>query len=275
MSHRCHPPVRKSKDIGVLSPAFEDSQTIPIKFTADGADISIPLKILNIPKNAKSLALLMDNSDAPPPFISPFVHWLGWNIHLCSNRECSSFFIPKGISGDKLFITEGINSFGNIGYDGPSPPPGDGTHHYKTTIYALSKPRLKLKEGANKSDLLTAIAGITLGTTIITVLFSRPRQTANQVGLITNPVSITGLTGFINTVVANIPPNSKVSFQVNDFFAGLNSVILAQIISYNGQGLPVVNINNIQKGSFDLVIINTSSIMNTDQSLKINFTITN
>ena len=274
MSHRCHSPVRKSRDLGVLSPAFEDSQTIPIKFTADGADISIPLKVLNIPKNARSLALLMDNSDAPPPFISPFVHWLGWNIHLCSYRKCSSFCIPKDISGDKKFITEGINSFGNIGYNGPSPPPGDPTHHYNITIYALSKSRLKLKKGANKSDLLTAIAGITLGTAIITGIFSRPRLTVDQQGLITNSVSISGLTGFINTVITNIAPNSKVSFQVNDFFAGLNSVILAQIIAYNGQGLPVVNINNIQTGSFDLVIINTSSIVATDQSIKINFMIT-
>ena len=265
----------KFKSLGVLSNAFKDSETIPIKFTADGQDISLPLTVLNLAKNARSLAILMEDPDAPAPFTNPFVHWLGWNIDLCKCKRYSSFNIPKGISGDTSFITEGTNSFGNLGYNGPSPPNGDPTHHYNITIYSLSKHRIKLEEGASKSDLLTKIAGITLDTATITGIFSRPRVTVDQIVSIVNTVSIDGLTGFINTVATNIAPNFKVAFQVNNFFAGPNSVILAQIISYNGTGLPVVNINNIQSGSFDIVINNTSSIAATNNSIKINFMITN
>lgn len=126
------------------SPIFENGQAIPSEYTCDGADISPALNFSGIPKNAKSLALIMDDPDAP---MGTWVHWVIWNI-------------PPNITGfskgEKITFPQGNNSWGNIEYGGPCPP--SGIHHYYFKLYALDT-MLDLREGATKKQLVEAMSG--------------------------------------------------------------------------------------------------------------------
>ena len=125
------------------SPAFEDEGNIPFKFTCDGEDINPRLEITNIPDRADSLALIVEDPDAPG---GTFTHWTVWNIssEIENIKEDS---VPEG-------AVEGRTDFGSTGYGGPCPP--SGTHRYFFKLYALEE-RMNLKSGADKSDLETAI----------------------------------------------------------------------------------------------------------------------
>jgi len=127
----------------LTSPAFEDEGNIPFKFTCDGEDINPRLEITNIPDRADSLALIVEDPDAPG---GTFTHWTVWNIssEIENIKEDS---VPEG-------AVEGRTDFGSTGYGGPCPP--SGTHRYFFKLYALEE-RVNLKSGADKSDLETAI----------------------------------------------------------------------------------------------------------------------
>lgn len=109
------------KSLKVSSTAFQDHETIPSKYTCDGKDINPPLDIDDIPMEAKSLALIMDDPDAPR---GTWVHWIVWNIpithHIRENEK----------PGD-----EGLNDSDDNQYGGPCPP--SGTHRYFFKVYAL------------------------------------------------------------------------------------------------------------------------------------------
>ena len=98
----------------ISSPAFENNKPIPKKYTCDGADVSIPLEWLDIPQETQSLAVIMDDPDAP---MGTFVHWVVWNIPIDGKIEENS--VPG---------TEGQNSARGNSYMGPCPP--SGTHRY-------------------------------------------------------------------------------------------------------------------------------------------------
>ena len=129
----------------ISSSAFNNNGLLPEEYTCDGDDISPPLSFGKIPDNATSMVLIVDDPDAP---MGTFVHWLVWNI-------------PSNITGfskgEKIPYPQGINDFGNIGYNGPCPPIGS-THHYYFKIYALDT-ILDLKEGADVNDLTNAMSG--------------------------------------------------------------------------------------------------------------------
>lgn len=260
------------KKLGLLSKAFKDSQYIPSQYSREGGNISIPLTIVNAPKNALSFAIIMEDPDAPAPFTNPFVHWLIWNLHPCSH--CGILKIPEGLSSTDKGV-EGKNSFGNNGYVGPSPPPGDPVHHYVTTVYALDICSLKLPEGSSKSDLVTAFSKHTLGKATITGLFSTPRMTVQQEVSITNSVSIVGLTGIIITVPATLAPGQSAQFTVNNPLVGTYSTVFAKVIGYTGtQGIPIVNMRNITTGSFDFFVANVGT-EDLNGSITINFSLLN
>lgn len=128
----------------LLSPAFNDGGEIPSEYTCDGADVSPSLTFHNIPNNTKSLALIMDDPDAPR---GTWVHWLIWNI-------------PPNITGfskgENITYPLGTNDFGTLTYGGPCPP--SGTHRYFFKLYALDT-MLQLKKGANKKQLEDAMSG--------------------------------------------------------------------------------------------------------------------
>lgn len=135
---------RMSGTMKVSSPAFEEGGAIPSEYTCDGADVSPSLTFRNISKNAKSLALIMDDPDAP---MGTWVHWLVWNIPPNST----------GFSkGENITYLLGTNDFGTLNYGGPCPP--SGTHRYFFKLYALDT-MLELKKGANKRQLEEAMSG--------------------------------------------------------------------------------------------------------------------
>jgi len=121
----------------VTSPAFENNKPIPKKYTADGADINPPIEVNAIPKNAKSLALVVDDPDAP---LRTWVHWIVWNIPPSKNK----------IGEGEIPGIQGSNSWRKSSYGGPNPPLG--THRYFFKIYALNT-ELNLDPGSAKKDL--------------------------------------------------------------------------------------------------------------------------
>jgi Raf kinase inhibitor-like YbhB/YbcL family protein len=110
----------------VTSSAFDDGGMIPKKFTCDGGDINPELLLQNVPAEARSLALVLHDPDAP--MAGGFLHWTVWNIDPRTTliKEES---IPPG-------SMEGNNGANKIGYFGPCPPPG-APHHYHFYLYAL------------------------------------------------------------------------------------------------------------------------------------------
>lgn len=123
----------------ITCPVLKADNFIPEKFTCDGDKINPPLKITGIPKEAKSLALIMDDPDAPG---GTFTHWLVWNIHpVIKKIEKNS--IP-------LDAVEGINSAQTEGYTPPCPP--SGTHRYRFKLYALDQ-YLSLPKEISQSNL--------------------------------------------------------------------------------------------------------------------------
>lgn len=138
------------------SPAFENNQFIPQEFTCNGKNVNPPFIIEGIPKGAKSLALLVDDPDAP---MGTWVHWVVYDIPLLSRIEEDS--VPG---------KQGVNDFGRKDYGGPCPP--SGTHRYFFKIYALDK-MLGLSEGASKKALEGTMQGHILDKAELVGLYKR------------------------------------------------------------------------------------------------------
>lgn len=143
----------------VSSPAFKENDMIPSKYTCEGFNVNPPLTIENIPAQTKSLAVIMDDPDAPG---GNYDHWIIWNIDPADNITENANI---GISGK--------NSKGNTGYTGPCPP--TGTHHYHFKIYALDM-LLTLKEGASKMELQTAMEGHILANGELVGVYQKEKQ---------------------------------------------------------------------------------------------------
>ena len=135
-------PSQPSIGMKLTSPDFEPGKLIPKKFTCDGDDINPTLMIEGIPTETKSLALIVDDPDAP---LGTWVHWVVYDIPVVSRIEENS--IPG---------KQGINDFGRNEYGGPCPP--SGTHRYFFKIYALDT-ELALGEGVDKKALEEAMQG--------------------------------------------------------------------------------------------------------------------
>jgi Raf kinase inhibitor-like YbhB/YbcL family protein len=136
-------PLTTEINMKIESPAFENNQPIPSKYTCDGEDVNPPLKISDVPEDAKSLVLIVDDPDAP---LGTFTHWIVWNIDPKTNfiEENS---VPVG-------AIVGVNDFGKNSYGGPCPP--SGTHHYHFKLYALDT-TLNLDKDSKKNDLEKAM----------------------------------------------------------------------------------------------------------------------
>ncbi len=138
------------RDFRLSSPAFEPGQTIPVKYTCDGMDISPPLAWSHPPGDAASFALIMDDPDAPAGI---WVHWVIFDMP-ADARE-----LPEGVPPDPVLeagSVQGTNSWGRVGYGGPCPP--RGTHRYFFKLYALDT-ALGLESSATKADVLAAMEG--------------------------------------------------------------------------------------------------------------------
>lgn len=129
----------------IESSAFTNNTAIPKKYTCDGKNVNPPLSVSAVPKGTKSLAIIVDDPDAP---VGLWVHWTVWNISL-STKSISENSVPKG-------GVEGVTSFGRPGYGGPCPP--DGEHRYFFKLYALDT-ELNLSPEADKEMLEEAMVG--------------------------------------------------------------------------------------------------------------------
>jgi Raf kinase inhibitor-like YbhB/YbcL family protein len=129
----------------IRSPAFQEGGTIPEKFSKNDQNVSPELRIEGVSPEAKSLALIVDDPDAPAGL---FTHWLVWNIDP-RTMEIGEKSVPKGAS-------QGTNDFPGTGYDGPQPP--SGTHRYYFKVFALDR-MLDLKSGAKRPEVDAAMRG--------------------------------------------------------------------------------------------------------------------
>ncbi len=123
----------------ITSPAFEDSDMIPATYTCDSDNVNPPLLISDVPEGTKSLALIMDDPDAPG---EAFTHWIMWNIPPDTTRIEENDWVDGA--------EQGMNDGGDLGYTGPCPP--EGIHHYYFRLYALDSV-LDLQGEVTRMDL--------------------------------------------------------------------------------------------------------------------------
>lgn len=146
--------------MNITSPAFQEGASIPPKYTCDGDDAIPPLKFDRVPEGAASLALVMDDPDAPR---GTWDHWVVWNIppEISEIREGNP---PKG--------TFGRNGWGRNDWGGPCPP--DREHRYYFRLYALDR-MLDLAPGSTKEDLEKAMQGHLVAQAQLMGRYDRPR----------------------------------------------------------------------------------------------------
>lgn len=131
---------------------FAEGQSIPVEHTCDGDNRSPEVQWSGLPPGTQSLALIMDDPDAPS---GTWNHWILWDIParlggLAPGHPLHSPF------------RAGTNDFGKIGYGGPCPPHGHGPHHYHFRLYALDAETIGVPEGARRPEVDRALARHTL-----------------------------------------------------------------------------------------------------------------
>ena len=151
----------------VTSPAFEDNERIPERYTRDGGNVSPPLKWRDAPQTTRSFALIVEDSDASG---GTFRHWVAYNV------PATYTGMPEGAgTAQAAAIDIAANDFGNRCYDGPAPPHGHGLHHYHFRLLALDVPRLDIRPGsASVMDVIAAARPHTLASGEIVGLYERP-----------------------------------------------------------------------------------------------------
>jgi Raf kinase inhibitor-like YbhB/YbcL family protein len=135
----------KTMKLDVSSSAFSEGKSIPEKYTCDGENVSPPIKWSGAPANTKSIAMIVEDPDAPS---GTFTHWVLYDMPGTTKE------FGEGSSGGGK---EGVNGFGKKGYGGPCPPPG-GPHRYFFRVYALDAPSLG-SAGSSKEDVTAAMQG--------------------------------------------------------------------------------------------------------------------
>lgn len=145
----------------IVSSAFEHNRRIPSKYTCDGENMSPPLSFLEVPKNTKSLVLIVDDPDAPS---KTWVHWVVFNID-SATRDVSENSVPNG-------GVLGMTDFGKPGYGGPCPP--SGKHRYFFKLYALDSV-LNLPQSSDKNAVEEAMKGHILDSAELVGLYERRR----------------------------------------------------------------------------------------------------
>jgi Raf kinase inhibitor-like YbhB/YbcL family protein len=132
--------------LDVSSSAFAEETMIPSKYTCEGINVNPPIQIGKIPRSTKSLAIVVDDPDAP---VNTWIHWIAWDIPVTSL-----------IKENKSVGTEGMNDFQHCGYEGPCP--FSGIHRYHFKVYALDTV-LALPYGSRISSLEKSMSGHILG----------------------------------------------------------------------------------------------------------------
>lgn len=145
--------------IQITSTAFKEGENIPRIYTCDDQNISPPLSWSGVPQGSLSLALIIEDPDAPS---GTFDHWVLFNLP----PDLSS------LSQDNRTVgTPGKNGFGRVGYGGPCPPRGSN-HRYYFKLFALDTD-VVLKSGASKAQLESAMRGHILAQGQLMALYGR------------------------------------------------------------------------------------------------------
>ncbi|MEA2016133.1 MAG: YbhB/YbcL family Raf kinase inhibitor-like protein [Actinomycetota bacterium] len=143
----------------IESPAFKNNGLIPSKYTCDGIEVNPPLVISDVPKNAKSLALVVDDPDATG---GTWIHWTVWDI------DPEIIEIPENSCPPNTI--QGVTDSGSSGYCGPCPP--SGTHRYFFKLYALNS-ELKIGNSARSTDIEREMRGKILAKAELIGLYRR------------------------------------------------------------------------------------------------------
>ena len=141
-----------------IKSVFGNKERIPQKYTCDGENISPSFEFIDIPKNAKSLALIIDDPDSSS---GVFSHWVLFNIPPTAKN-----IKENSTAGG----TEGVNDFGKIGYGGMCPHKGN--HRYQFKLYALDV-KLNLPKGSSKEEVENAIEGHIIDRVLLVGTYSR------------------------------------------------------------------------------------------------------
>ena len=152
-------------DLQLTSSAFQEGQSIPPVYRADGLNKSPPLKWNEPPGGTKALALVCEDPDAPK---GTFTHWVAFNIPP-ESRE-----LGEGMPSEQKLANgtvQGKNDMGQVGYAGPAPPRGK-PHHYQFELFALDT-SLGLQPGISAKDLKAAISGHVLAEGRLTGSYGR------------------------------------------------------------------------------------------------------
>src|SRR6202008_3868589 len=130
----CSEPMSDAVSMKLVSPGFSDNAAMPARHTCDGGDISPALQWSAVPAGARSLALIIDDPDAPDP-AAPQRTWAHWVLY---NLPVSAQGLPEGVQVTQLppGTREGRNDWKRTGYGGPCPP--KGRHRYFFKLYALA-----------------------------------------------------------------------------------------------------------------------------------------
>ncbi len=149
-----NPSPQQKSELKLTSTAFKEGEAIPRGYTCDGANVSPPLEWTGMPRNAKTIAIIADDPDAPA---GTWTHWVLYNLAaeglgLIENTPQTDTLKGGGVQGK--------NDFGKIGYGGPCPP--SGTHRYFFKFYALDS-ELPLSPGATKAEVEKAMQGHIVG----------------------------------------------------------------------------------------------------------------
>jgi Raf kinase inhibitor-like YbhB/YbcL family protein len=146
--------------ISITSSSFPHNGVIPTRHTCEGHDTSPELLWTDVPADTKSLALIVDDPDAPDPAAPKrvYVHWVLYNIPATSSG------LPEGVATEDLpaGTQEGLNDWQRTGYGGPCPPIGN--HRYFFKLYALDTVLPDLKQ-PTKAKLEEAMRGHVIATT--------------------------------------------------------------------------------------------------------------
>jgi len=140
--------------LSLTSSVFSANGTIPANYTCEGTDVSPPIQWDGLPDGTKSLALIVDDPDAPDPK-APKTTWVHWVLY---NLPPTTTQLAEAIAQDDLpeGTLEGKNDWGRPGYGGPCPP--IGLHRYFFKLFALDLVLPDLRQ-PTKLDLETAMSG--------------------------------------------------------------------------------------------------------------------
>jgi Raf kinase inhibitor-like YbhB/YbcL family protein len=156
--------------LALSSPAFADGAMLPPRFTADGEGVSPPLVWGPVPEGTQSLALIVEDPDAPSP--QPLVHAIVWNVPPDARGLAEGAIRADGPGGPDGSDV-GRNSYFAEGWLPPDPPTGHGPHAYAFQLFALSAAAGEPGETPGRAALVKAMAGRVLAAGLLTGIYSR------------------------------------------------------------------------------------------------------